>query len=87
MVPQNYITDKGTSFTSGEFAEHLQQFRQTAFQAAPGGHHSNGIAEQNIGTVMSISRAMLHHAALHWPDVTDVELWPLAVLHAVYILN
>ena len=58
-----------------------------AVQAAPGGHHSNGIAERNIGTVMSISRAMLHHAALHWPDVTDVELWPLAILHAVYILN
>ena len=30
---------------------------------------------------------MLHHAAIHWPDVTDIELWPLAVLHAVHILN
>ena len=54
---------------------------------APGGHHANGIAERNISTVMSISRAILHHAAIHWPDVADVELWPLAVLHAAHLLN
>ena len=24
---------------------------------------------------------------LHWPDVADVELWPLAVLHAAYVIN
>ena len=31
----------------------------------PGGGLVNGIAERNIGTVMFISRAMVHHAALH----------------------
>ena len=40
-------------------------------------------AERSISTVMSISREMLHHAAIHWPDVADVELWPLAVLHVL----
>src|SRR5210317_633775 len=36
---------------------------------------------------MSIARAMLHHSAIHWPEVADPELWPLAVLYASYILN
>ena len=87
VVPQGYITDKGSSFTSDKYIQHLQQFEQTVKQVAPGAHHANGIAERNIGTIMSISRAMMHHAALHWPDVADAELWPLAVQHAVYILN
>ena len=87
VIPQNYLTDQGSSFTSDEFNTHLGQFKQTIRHAAPGGHHANGIAERNISTIMSISRAMLHHAAIHWPDVADVELWPLALHHAVYILN
>ena len=87
VIPQNYLTDMGSSFTSDEYSTHLNQFKQTIRHAAPGGHHANGIAERNIATVMSISRAMLHHAAIHWPDVSDVELWPLAVHHAVYTLN
>ena len=87
VIPQSYITDKGSSFTSDEFNDHLSEFQQTVRHATPGGHHANGIAERSISTVMSISRAMLHHAAIHWADVADVELWPLAVLHAVFILN
>ena len=87
VVPQKYITDEGSSFTNIEFQEHLTQFQQTGQRSAPGGHHSNGVAERNIGTVMSIARAMLHHSAIHWPEVADPELWPLAVLHAAYVLN
>ena len=30
---------------------------------------------------------MMHHAALHWPDVADAAFWPLAIQYAVYILN
>ena len=69
VVPQNYITDEGTSFTSSQFQDELSKFRQIQVQVAPGGHHANGIAERAIGTIMSISRAMLHHSAIHWPDV------------------
>ena len=29
VVPQSYITDEGTSFTSEKFVEHLSQFKQT----------------------------------------------------------
>lgn len=87
VVPQNFLTDNGTSFVNAKFEDHLNSFHQTIRHSSVGGHHSNGIAERGIGTVMSIARAMLHHAAIHWPDVADVELWPLAVLHAVYLLN
>ena len=44
-------------------------------------------AERNIGTIMSLSRAMLHHSAIHWPEAADAELWPLSVLHATYLWN
>jgi len=87
VIQQSYITNEGTAFTSTGFNEHLSTFRQTVSQSTPGSHHTNGIAERSVGTVMSITRAMLHHAAIHWPDVADAELWPLAVHHAVYILN
>jgi transposase InsO family protein len=87
VVIQEYLSDNGTAFRNQDFLKHLEQFHQTMKHSAVGAHHSNGIAERNIGYVLSISRAMLHHAALHWPDIADVELWPLAVLHAVHVLN
>jgi hypothetical protein len=87
VIPQSYITDKGSSFTSQAYEQHLEKFEQTSKQAGPGAHHANGVAERNIGTVLSIARAMQHHSALHWPDIAQVELWPLALLHAVYIIN
>jgi hypothetical protein len=87
IVIQEYLSDNGTAFVNKDFDAHLKQFHQTIRHSGVGAHHSNGLAERAIATVMSISRAMLHHAAIHWPDVADVELWPLTVLHAVYLLN
>ena len=36
---------------------------------------------------MSISRAMMIHASIHWDDLQDTRLWPLAVKHAVFLYN
>ena len=36
---------------------------------------------------MSISRAMMIHSSIHWPDLSDTSLWPMAVQHAVHIWN
>jgi hypothetical protein len=47
----------------------------------------NDIAERAIRTIMSVSRAMLIHAAIHWPDVADSTRWPMAVAHAVFLHN
>jgi hypothetical protein len=30
---------------------------------------------------------MMIHAAIHWPEVDDESLWPLAVSHAAYLYN
>ena len=87
VVPQTFLSDNGTSFRNSEFESHLKTFTQTIRHSGVGAHHANGIAERNIGTVLSIARAMLHHQALHWPDLADVTLWPLAVLHATYVVN
>jgi len=87
VVPQQFISDNGSEFVNSDFQAHLEQLQQSHRLAGVGAHHSNGVAERGILTIMSIARAMLHHAALHWPDVADVELWPLALLHAVDLLN
>ena len=87
VVPQKFVSDNGTSFVNEEFETHLKQFHQTIRHSAVGAHHSNGIAERGISSVLSIARAMMHHQAIHWPDVASVALWPLAVLHAVHVLN
>ena len=49
MVPQSYITDKGTMFTSEEYLEHLSQLIQITVPSAPG-HHANGIAIDESAT-------------------------------------
>ncbi|KAI2491272.1 hypothetical protein MHU86_23291 [Fragilaria crotonensis] len=36
---------------------------------------------------MSIARTMMLHSAIHWPDVADASLWPMAVQHAVFLHN
>jgi hypothetical protein len=30
---------------------------------------------------------MMLHAAIHWPDVANSTLWPMAIVHAVYLYN
>ena len=34
-----------------------------------------------------MSRAILIHFALHWPQGAETNLWPFAVDHAIYIWN
>ena len=65
----------------------MQSFHQHIRFAGVGAHHHNGHAERAISTIISISRAMLIHSALHWPQLSDAALWPMAVAHAVYIWN
>lgn len=87
VIPQTYLTDNGSAFTSADYTAHLQNFGQIASFAGVGAHHHNGIAERSIQTVMSLARAMMLHSAIHWPEVSDTKLWPLAVQHAVFLFN
>jgi GAG-pre-integrase domain len=87
VVPQSYLSDNAKCFTAKEFAEKLSLFEQIVRFAGVGAHHHNGNAERSIQTIMSIARTMMLHAAIHWPDVADATLWPMAVTHAVYLHN
>jgi hypothetical protein len=87
VIPQSYLSDNGSAFTSKAFSSHLEVFRQIIRFAGVGSHHHNGHAERAIQTVMSIARTMMLHSAIHWPDMADPCLWPMAVQHAVFLYN
>ena len=78
VMPHQFLSDNGSSFTSEEFRKHLEQFSQSQRHSGVGAHHSNGIAEQNISTIMAIARAMMHHQAIHWPDVAQCYMLSLS---------
>jgi hypothetical protein len=87
VIPQAYHSDNGSSFTSSGFMARLREFAQVTSFAGAGAHHHNGTAERAIQTIMNMSRTMMLHAAIHWPDVADSTLWPMAVAHEVYLYN
>jgi hypothetical protein len=87
VIPQAYLSDNGSAFASADFARHLSSFQQTMRFAGAGAHHHNAVAERSIRTIMSVARTMMLHAAIHWPDVADSCLWPMAVAHAVFLHN
>ena len=87
IVPQSYLSDNASVFTSPEFTKHLQKFEQVLRYAGVGAHHHNGVAERNIQTIMAIARTMMLHSGIHWPQVADASLWPMAVTHAVFLHN
>ena len=87
VVVQKYMSDNGTAFTSKDFTDHLTYFQQVSKFAGVGAHHHNAQAERAIRTIMSISRTMMIHAGIHWPDMAKPTLWPMAVSHACYLYN
>ena len=34
-----------------------------------------------------MARAMMIHSAVHWPEKTDLDLWPFAMEYAAYLYN
>ena len=87
VLPQKYMSDNASAFTSKSFTDHLRIYRQWNSFAGAGAHHHNGIAERSIRTIMAIARTMMLHSAIHWPDMADATLWPMAVSHAVFLWN
>jgi hypothetical protein len=87
VIPQSYVSDNGSAFTSAGFTANLREFAQVIRFAGAGAHHHNGTAERAIQTIMCMARTMMLHAAVHWPDMADSSLWPMAVAHAVFLYN
>jgi hypothetical protein len=87
VVPASYLMDNAPCFTAAEFKAKLTPFAQIVRFDGVGAHHHNGNAERAIQTIMAIAQTMMLHTAIHWPDVADPTLWPLAVSHAVFLHN
>ena len=74
-------------FNSKELRDDLALHDQTIDFSGVGAHHQNGVAKRSIQTVTQWARTMMLQASIHWPDASDLELWPFALAHAVYIWN
>ena len=86
VTVKGYHSDNGV-FDAQDFQDELRVLEQTHTKSGVGAHHQNGVAERSIQTVMNSARAMMLHAALHWPKGMDTNLWPLAVDYAVHLWN
>jgi hypothetical protein len=87
IIPQRYQSDNGSAFTSAGFTANLRAFSQIIRFAGSGAHHHNGIAERAIRTILTIARTAMLHSAIHWPELADTALWPMAVAHATFLYN
>ena len=82
---QEYIGDNNP-FHSKEWNDDCTNQQQTCALSGVGAHHQNQ-AERYVQTIFNMSRALLLHFAIHWPQAAEANLWPFAVDHAVYIWN
>jgi hypothetical protein len=87
IVAQEYRTDNSTAFCNTDFRIELSKNHQVSKFAGVGAHHSNIVAERSIRTIMGMARTQMLHAAIRWPEVSDAQLWPLAVQYSVHIFN
>ena len=87
VIPQTYMSDNGKPFVSRNYEQHLATFKQIQTFAGVGAYHHNGMVECAIQMILSIVRTMMLHATIHWPEVANTSLWPMAVDHAVYLYN
>jgi len=83
---QSYNTANGI-FKSKRFVQEVMKNSQVIRCSGVGAKWQNGAAEGAISVVSSRARTMMIHAALHWPEVEDAALWPLAVQHALHLYN
>ena len=83
---QAYHTDNGV-FKSQAFLKAVTDQKQTIRFSGVSAKWQNGAAEGAVRIVVSRARTMMIHAALHWPEIHDEELWPMAVDYAIHLYN
>ena len=79
---QGYHADNHI-FNSKEYIQDCELRGQKIKFCGVEAHYQNGCAERAIKAIMSWARTILIEAAIHWPDVIDLDLWPYVVDHAV----
>ena len=82
---KEYVGDNNP-FHSKEWKLDCANQHQKASLSGVGAHHQNR-SERSIQTVLNMSRAMMLHFGIHWPEQANTNLWPFAVDHAVYLWN
>ena len=83
MKIEGYRADNGI-FNSKKCIQDCEGQNQTLDFYGVEAHHQNGVAQRLIQTVTNMDRTLLIDAAIHWPDKVDLNLWPLAMNHAVW---
>ena len=78
---------KNGVFKMQTFMDYCNRKQQQITCSGTGAHHQNGVAERSIQTVVGWARSLLLHAAIHWPNMANLKLWPFALNHAVYCWN
>ena len=68
------------------FVDHIRNSGQRIQYCGTNAHHQNGVAERSIRSVSNISRALIPHAAAHWPNRIDSTLLWMTVAHSVYLI-
>ena len=86
ILIKSYRGDNGV-YRSQKFQQDLRDKNQPMRYSGVGAHHHNGIAERAIRTVSTNARTILLHAMIHWPQETQLDLWPFAVSYSVYLWN
>jgi len=86
ITVDHYHTDNGI-FTKSQFCDALLSANQGHTISGVGAHHQNGLAERAIKTIQDMTRTMMLHLSVHWPDEYDVRLWPFAMDYAVWLYN
>ena len=88
VVPQEKLADNSKIFTSAEeITMTLSMFAQIMRFAGVGADHHKGITKRNIRIIMAMACTIMLHAAIHWPAIANTTLGPLAVNHAVFLVN
>ena len=83
---KHYLGDNGV-YKAKEFQEELKREGQTMSMCGVGAHHQNATAERTIRTISEAARSTMIHAALHWPEEVEIDLWPFAIDYVVHIWN
>ena len=74
-------------FKANAFVRHIRDKNQKINYCGVNAHHQNAVAERSIRTVSESARCMLLHAAMHWKDGINSDLWPFAVSYACHLHN
>ena len=73
---QGYRSDN-YNFNSAEFLKDIGTQDQTINLCGIRAHHQNGLAERAIQTVVYWSWTMVINFSIHWPEYSQLELWPM----------